>query len=554
MNADEKKFMKAIVRKVHPDLFASHQYERQKNSESLKSLNNYVDHLSRGLAPPAATLEFYIKNGDRLSRVDSKLGCDGSLGPLFLAFGLITEDQLDDFISCSRSGSDDTNFLEWLKDTVDEAVRIAEQHESLRQRTRELRASLEYRYRLASLQCGSEYAIKIVEQQRQIEALKVLDTCLGALQTEEGWTFDGLNIHLYHPENTPLGTYSFVDGSGNYNFKTTRMRSYVADDGSLHVVADRVSIKKALRSMDLERARVLTQVTMFWLKRVRDLTPILKEVLRVDNLWCDTRSEQNSQNFVLWAGYVLEQRDEIRRVIGRRRFAFSMLVHSDQGSPMVDFSPSSSILQVRSDCPPSKLMEFLCSDSGLVANEAAERVAVSKREEQHLLEEIRTAFGAKHVVRVCSMYEQEKVLDGARRLLQNAEVIKKTVDLNGASIAIDDCYEVWGSGFISIPYDFKLQELRPKLARLLEAGKKAKASRNGLGYTSGSYSSTRSPATAVARASWGGKQNRVGVHLPMHLQGHRKLIRRGVCVRPQPHGNALVRSGDACRRSLLRIC
>lgn len=50
------------------------------------------------------------------------------------------------------------------------------------------------------------------------------------------------------------------------------------------------------------------QVTMFWLKRVRDLSPVLRDLLGVENVWCDSRTEQNSQNFVLWAGYILEQR------------------------------------------------------------------------------------------------------------------------------------------------------------------------------------------------------------------------------------------------------
>jgi hypothetical protein len=58
----------------------------------------------------------------------------------------------------------------------------------------------------------------------------------------------------------------------------------------------------------MDRARVLTRVTMFWLRRVRDLTPALTKLLGVQNVWCDTRTEQNSQNFVIWAGYVLEQR------------------------------------------------------------------------------------------------------------------------------------------------------------------------------------------------------------------------------------------------------
>ena len=48
-----------------------------------------------------------------------------------------------------------------------------------------------------------------------------------------------------------------------------------------------MGLREALKTMDLERARSL---------------------LRVENVWCDTRTEQNSQNFVLWAGYILEQR------------------------------------------------------------------------------------------------------------------------------------------------------------------------------------------------------------------------------------------------------
>lgn len=38
----------------------------------------------------------------------------------------------------------------------------------------------------------------------------------------------------------------------------------------------------------------------------RELTPSLKELLGVDALWCDTRTEAAAQRFVLWAGYVLE--------------------------------------------------------------------------------------------------------------------------------------------------------------------------------------------------------------------------------------------------------
>jgi hypothetical protein len=40
-------------------------------------------------------------------------------------------------------------------------------------------------------------------------------------------------------------------------------------------------------------------------------------------------------------------RDEVARAVGNRQFTFSLLVHSDASSPMVDWSQNSSILQVR---------------------------------------------------------------------------------------------------------------------------------------------------------------------------------------------------------------
>jgi hypothetical protein len=129
--------------------------------------------------------------------------------------------------------------------------------------------------------------------------------------------------------------------------------------------------------------------------------------------------------------------------------------------------------QVRSDCPPRQLVDFLVSDGSALANQAAAAVQVGQQEEQALLEEIRTAFGAKHVVRVCGSTggDGSAVIDGAKRLLESAEAIKRSgIDLTGASLAIDDCYEVWGSGFISIPYDFELKDLQPQLTRLLGAG------------------------------------------------------------------------------------
>lgn len=95
-------------------------------------------------------MEFWVKDGEHLTRIDALLPSTGSLGPLFYAFSLITEEELK--AGTGRDDVSDTNFLEWLRDTVFEAVKIAEQHESLKLRIRESRANIEYKYQLASLQ------------------------------------------------------------------------------------------------------------------------------------------------------------------------------------------------------------------------------------------------------------------------------------------------------------------------------------------------------------------------------------------------------------------
>lgn len=160
----------------------------------------------------------------------------------------------------------------------------------------------------------------------------------------------------------------------------------------------------------------------------------------------------------------------------------------------------------------------VCSAS-LCYMQAAAAVQITKKEEQELLERIRQEFGAKHVVRVCSMFECERVLDGARRLLEYAPTIKQSVDLRGASLAIDDCYEVWGSGFISIPYDFTLQELQPQLRKLLSAGKAAGNGSNGYGASSsGVPSEQMRPVAAVGAAAVPGSSG-LGLCSGYALQG-----------------------------------
>lgn len=630
MDTDARRLMRAVVRRVHPDLFAAHPCERQRNSESLKALNAYVDALAAaagarraarregmfatngnsfddaGLPPPprATTVEFWVRSspsslpgsaqssfqedeGDQppppppppseqlLTRIVATLPSSGSLAPLFFAFGLITDAELRagaGGIFGSGSSSSDTDFLEWLRETVSGAVAAAERHERLKRRIREARAALEHRHGLASLRAGAgDYAAGPGEQRRQLAALRALGAAMAALAAdgEEGAAtegqaateglFAGLSVHVHYAvapsapsasssreeeeeeefdseddeEEVGAAAAEHEGANGQQQQQRRRRRSgeaedpeidddlddddpsstsssYIADDGCLHLFAKgktraarRASLRRALSALDLPRARALAQASMFWLRRVRELAPVVRSLLRVENVWCDTRTEQNAQNFVLWAGYLLEQREAAAEALAAAlgggdgnagnngngngtyddpssssstRFSFSLLVHSDPDASPIDFSPASSILQVRSDCAPRDLVAFLVSEAGAAADAAAQRASAARQEEQELLERVRQAFGAKHVVRVCAARDPGLVLEGARRLLEAAPAVREAgVDLRGASLALDDCYEVWGSGFISIPYDFALQELRPQLARLLQAAAAAEA-------------------------------------------------------------------------------
>ncbi|PRW34089.1 hypothetical protein C2E21_7404 [Chlorella sorokiniana] len=471
--ATERKLVRAIVRQVHPDLFSAHPYERAKNTEALQALNAYADQLSQGLRPQAAKLTFYVRGGEgeALTEVPAELPAYGSLGPLFYAFGLITQEELKEGYGSCGQGADDRDLAAWLRETVAEAVRTADQHDSLKRVIRDMRLAMEGRFKLGAIQVGGEFAISTAEQRRQIDALKALEGCLAGMDPQATANFEGLNIRLYHPDSRPLGTVEYVDQDGAFNLRTQPITSFVADDGVLHIVADPTTMAEALPKLDLRRARLLARLGTVWQQRSRDLSSVLQEVLGVEAVWCDTRTEDSSQQFVLWAGVVLEQRSAFRSSLQGRRFAFSLLAHSDASSPMLDFLASSSVLQVRCDCPPEHLLDFLCSSAGLIANEAAVQVAEGREEEEQLLEAVREALGAKHVIRVCSSYEQDKVLSAARRLLESAPAIRAAgVNLEGASLAIDDCYELWDSGFISIPHDFSLSDLKPRLQALLGSG------------------------------------------------------------------------------------
>lgn len=71
----------------------------------MQLLNAYCDDVAHGRRPAAARLEFWVREGDgRLARIEAPLPAHGSLGPLFLAFGLITEGDLLGGIGSSELG------------------------------------------------------------------------------------------------------------------------------------------------------------------------------------------------------------------------------------------------------------------------------------------------------------------------------------------------------------------------------------------------------------------------------------------------------------------
>jgi hypothetical protein len=62
------------------------------------------------------------------------------------------------------------------------------------------------------------------------------------------------------PPSPPPGSFGLNEAA--YNGGTAA--SHVADDGCLHVVADRAKLREALQMLDLQRARVLTKVGVCW--------------------------------------------------------------------------------------------------------------------------------------------------------------------------------------------------------------------------------------------------------------------------------------------------
>ena len=73
----------------------------------MQVLNNYVASLTQEQHICAARVIFWLLEGSSLSRVDAELPAHGSLGPLFHAFGLVSDEELTSGAGSYLSGKQD---------------------------------------------------------------------------------------------------------------------------------------------------------------------------------------------------------------------------------------------------------------------------------------------------------------------------------------------------------------------------------------------------------------------------------------------------------------
>ncbi|KAL0041357.1 hypothetical protein WJX79_000663 [Trebouxia sp. C0005] len=445
MDVEHRKLIRSVIRQVHPDLFAKHLQEQLQNSEALKLLNNYVDRLTNGKPLTQQRLRFWTFNSDHLSTVEVTLPASGNLAALFYAFGLISEED------ARAAGEVDVDFLAWLASVASQATQSAERHQVLSIEAEALTADIEKQFKLRHIIPTAGTSLSITNLERHIDALKLLEQCLTEVCFDGQDMLKGLCIFLHHPDSASMH----------------ESKSHVEDSGNLLLVADPRTIRDELLQLDLEAAHQRTQLKNLWREQVEDTAAALTEMLATNDVWFWSSQQAEQQEFVQWAGRVLEHRESYQDTKVQQQHSFNLLVHCDLSSPALEFDQSNGILQVTTDCRPEQLLEYLQGEAATAASIAADVHANSRKEEQALLDAAGEALGAKYVMRMCSRHQQPEIKQALQQLIQNAEAVKQSFDLSGIVVAIDDCYEVWGSGGISIPWNFTTQDLKPQLLKLL---------------------------------------------------------------------------------------
>ncbi|KAL3142186.1 hypothetical protein ABBQ38_002537 [Trebouxia sp. C0009 RCD-2024] len=353
---------------------------------------------------------------------------------------------------CSlNSEGPDVDFLQWLSTTVAKAAKSAEEHELLRATSESLTASIEHQFKLSHVVGSSSYAQSTVEQAQHVEALKALHACLTDVCQDEPDKLEGLSMYLHQDSTADSHT-----------------QTHVAEDGGLVLLAGSgPAMKQDLLRLDLEQARLLACLSDSWRQQVNEATALLQDMLQVEDVWFLSQGHQASQEFVQWAGKVLQHRETYQTALQAQQHAFKVLVHQDHLAPALEFVDSFGALQVTTECRPQQLLEYLQGEAATAASAAAVNQDRAKAEEDRLLEAARMALGVQHIIRICSRKDHPSVTAPLQRLIQHGPTVRQAADLSGITIAIDDRYEVWGSGIISIPWNFRMQDLKPQLLKLL---------------------------------------------------------------------------------------
>ena len=485
--ASTRSLLRQVIRQVHPDRFARWPEARARNADALKRLNGFVDTVRDRGRVSAVTLHFSVQRGLDLEPVTVELPRTGSLRPLYVAFGLGAS--ADDE---SGDAPPDVSLLDWLAETVRDAVRTSEEHNLLKTAIREKLASIEREFGLGAVALAvSEFAIATAEQKRQLEALCVLEHALGDLGEGDRARIAGLCVVLHQRASHECA------------------RSHVAADGSLRIVAeDAQGAAEFLRGADTKRARACQQVATYWRQRGRSVAPKLAALLRVkavmgEHEW--TGDVSGARDFALLAGRLLEAHALFDAELEGRSFNYSILVHSDFSSGAVEYTDRSCVVQVRNDSDPEDIIDFQTSGDCEAVERQVRDERTLRREETEVLDRVREALDAKTVISLCSPREHDLVLAAGRRLLAAAPEIRRAVDLTGACICIDDCYDAWDNGYVSLPYDFSVGDVAPALIRLLSgAGAKKKAKDEGAFAAGGAPSYTQDTVPQACAPRWRG--------------------------------------------------
>ena len=418
------------------------------------------------------------------------------LSPLFLAFGLISPFEADEvdaaFVARSgedRGGRDNTDLVAFLRQVLAEASNMAEAYNQIKQENNALREALEREYGIERIDLGGESYVTSNNQQVHRECLENFRTAMGGVGGVDKVTvsekLSGLSVRLYHPNFLPAVNSALQEEDGTFRMRNVLMESHVGENGTVHLVAGVEELRRAMGKLDFERANVFSRVEAYWFGRSRVLADELGELLRVERVWYNSLGSGELKDFVVWAGEMYEY---VRGVNASganganganggglaldRDFSFSILVGSSaggaggEGSEPITYIPSSRLLTVTTECSPKMLVEFLRSEEALEASEASDDTTSDSYFEEQALELAREALGAKRLLRIMASYETGAVMEACGRLIEVGERLAG-LDLSNVELAIDNQYDLWDSGIISVPYDFRIEDVEERIRGLL---------------------------------------------------------------------------------------